>query len=488
MIGEKRQELSIMLIQSCSMKKIFFLFLLASAVLCNLGLDTALIERDLYKDLGLNSGATLKDIKKAFRKLAQVHHPDKSKPSNKEANEVIFREVAAAYEVLSDTSQRQEYDSMRTMRERSSHGKSQQRGRESRSQYNQYDDNDYHSTYSSGDYSNDHSFRGESREDFSFARFRPSVADTMLPANQVIFPYTPILVSPDRQHFALLDMHCSLGVYKGDVDVLIQYLLFAQQPPDLTMMPVELKFRTEGEQSLNGRCFAGLDEVGVLRVYRGHPEYPESISPLWSSNPPADDESDYSSYFQRFFLELSSSGELAVRMFVPGSSEPQCVWSTTSCNVYMALLKDMRGQVSKILLELSDVLKEVANVVKEKVVLVHGFLFDQGATETLLKNMKSHFDRINIEDSLKNLKLRFITEATKLKDIVLKKRSVNMNDKLKTEPRSSSGSSGSGSGSNTHSRRSGSGIGDSSRSGRNPSEESESGSARRKRRMNKGKG
>jgi DnaJ-domain-containing protein 1 len=42
------------------------------------GIDDSLIERDLYKDLGLTSTASFKEIKKAFRSLAQVHHPDKS--------------------------------------------------------------------------------------------------------------------------------------------------------------------------------------------------------------------------------------------------------------------------------------------------------------------------------------------------------------------------------------------------------------------------
>ena len=383
------------------MEKILLLvFLLASIIQFHSGLDNSLIERDLYKDLGLTNVASLKDIKKAFRKLAQVHHPDKSKASNREANEIIFREVAAAYEVLSDSSQRQEYDSMRKNYEKkSSGGRFQQESSSSneryrREQQNQQHGYDYSSTYSNYDdsFADDRSGYNR-RSDFPFATYRPSVANTILPATQVIFPYSPIIVSQDRQHFALLDIHCSLGVYKGDADVVIKHLIFFQSPPDLTMMPVELKFRTEGEPSLNGRCFAGLDEVGILRVYRGHPEYPDNSEPLWSSDPPVDDSSEYNSYFQRFYLELSNTGELAVRMFVAGSSDSQCVWSTTSCNVYMALLKEMRGQVSQSFVEIFRETKEIIIVIKKNALLIYRILVDRERLSSLLQTVRQEVEK-----------------------------------------------------------------------------------------------
>ena len=377
--------------------KILFLVLLAIMIQFHFGLDSSLIERDLYKDLGLKSGASLQEIKKAFRKLAQVHHPDKSKPSNKEANEVIFREVAAAYEVLSDSSQRQEYDSMRSQRGRRSSGRNQydesnqRRDRAYRNQQqNVYNDNSAGYDDEPDQYRN---MNDRNMNDFPSGRYHPSFADTILPANQVIFPYTPIILSPDRQHFALLDIHCSLGVYKGDAAVVTDYLLFTQRPPDLSMLPVELKFRTEGDKSLNGRCFAGLDETGVLRVYRGHPEYPDNAEPLWSSDPPAEDPSSYNMYFQRFYLELSSSGELAVRMLVAGSSESQCVWSTTSCNVYVALLKEMRGQVSQMLSELSGEIRELLKPIIDHFFHFYEILSDKDQSNTLLKSVKDNVIR-----------------------------------------------------------------------------------------------
>jgi len=63
---------------------------------------------DYYSILGVAKTATSKEIKKAYRKLAIKYHPDKN-PGNKEAEEK-FKEVAEAYEVLSDDTKRQNYD------------------------------------------------------------------------------------------------------------------------------------------------------------------------------------------------------------------------------------------------------------------------------------------------------------------------------------------------------------------------------------------
>ena len=64
--------------------------------------------KDYYSILGVSKNATDVDIKKAYRKLALQHHPDKNK-GNKESEEK-FKEVTKAYEVLSDPQKRQTYD------------------------------------------------------------------------------------------------------------------------------------------------------------------------------------------------------------------------------------------------------------------------------------------------------------------------------------------------------------------------------------------
>jgi molecular chaperone DnaJ len=64
--------------------------------------------KDYYKTLGVERNASKDDIKKAFRKLAHEHHPDKTK-GNAEA-EKKFKEASEAYAVLSDDQKRAQYD------------------------------------------------------------------------------------------------------------------------------------------------------------------------------------------------------------------------------------------------------------------------------------------------------------------------------------------------------------------------------------------
>ena len=61
--------------------------------------------KDYYKILGINRDASEEEIKKAFRKLAHVHHPDKGS-----GNEAKFKEASEAYSVLSDKKKRAQYD------------------------------------------------------------------------------------------------------------------------------------------------------------------------------------------------------------------------------------------------------------------------------------------------------------------------------------------------------------------------------------------
>ena len=65
-------------------------------------------KRDYYDILGLGRNATADEIKKAYRKVAIQFHPDKN-PGNKEAEEK-FKEAAEAYEVLSSTEKKAQYD------------------------------------------------------------------------------------------------------------------------------------------------------------------------------------------------------------------------------------------------------------------------------------------------------------------------------------------------------------------------------------------
>ncbi|KAG9332648.1 hypothetical protein JZ751_014746, partial [Albula glossodonta] len=64
-------------------------------------------KRDYYNVLGVPRSASDRQIKKAFHKLAMKYHPDKNKSPDAE---VVFREIAEAYEVLSNDVKRRNYD------------------------------------------------------------------------------------------------------------------------------------------------------------------------------------------------------------------------------------------------------------------------------------------------------------------------------------------------------------------------------------------
>lgn len=68
---------------------------------------SVLTEPDYYQQLGVKKDASEKDIKRAFRKLAMKYHPDKNKSPGAEEK---FKELAKAYDVLSNPEKRKQYD------------------------------------------------------------------------------------------------------------------------------------------------------------------------------------------------------------------------------------------------------------------------------------------------------------------------------------------------------------------------------------------
>ena len=67
-------------------------------------------KRDYYEVLGLAKGASEEDIKKAYRKLAMKHHPDRNQGDKSKDAEEKFKEGKEAYEMLSDAKKRAAYD------------------------------------------------------------------------------------------------------------------------------------------------------------------------------------------------------------------------------------------------------------------------------------------------------------------------------------------------------------------------------------------
>mmetsp|Transcript_45373 Transcript_45373/g.107612 ORF Transcript_45373/g.107612 Transcript_45373/m.107612 type:complete len:171 (+) Transcript_45373:3-515(+) len=65
---------------------------------------------DHYQVLGLQRTATAKDVKVAFLKLAQKHHPDVVSPVERVQAEKKFKQINEAYQVLGDAVKRRDYD------------------------------------------------------------------------------------------------------------------------------------------------------------------------------------------------------------------------------------------------------------------------------------------------------------------------------------------------------------------------------------------
>lgn len=82
--------------------------------------------KDYYQTLGVKRGASDKEIKQAFRKLAKKYHPD-ANPDNPNA-EARFKEINEAYEVLSDKEKRATYDRFGTVNPQQAWSQNPQQG------------------------------------------------------------------------------------------------------------------------------------------------------------------------------------------------------------------------------------------------------------------------------------------------------------------------------------------------------------------------
>src|ERR1700709_2476948 len=87
----------------CERRKDFF-----TQVTINCMVSSMASKRDYYEILGISKSGTADEIKKAYRKVAMQHHPDRNPGDH--TSEEKFKECASAYEVLSDTNKRTQYD------------------------------------------------------------------------------------------------------------------------------------------------------------------------------------------------------------------------------------------------------------------------------------------------------------------------------------------------------------------------------------------
>ncbi len=121
-----------------------------------------MIFKDYYKILGLSSEASAEDIKKAYRKLALQFHPDRN-PDDKTADNK-FKEIVEAYEVLSDSNKRKEFDNLRNFGSASK-----------KTYYNKtYNDNfepSYQTFYKKEKYDDPQKLWEEFKKDYNFKNF-----------------------------------------------------------------------------------------------------------------------------------------------------------------------------------------------------------------------------------------------------------------------------------------------------------------------------
>jgi molecular chaperone DnaJ len=97
-------------------------------------------KKDYYASLGINKTATEAEIKKAYKKKAMEYHPDRNVGDKK--SEAKFKEVNEAYQTLSDTTKRQNYDQFGSAEANpfGGGGRSQSRGQSSRTQWGGFED------------------------------------------------------------------------------------------------------------------------------------------------------------------------------------------------------------------------------------------------------------------------------------------------------------------------------------------------------------
>lgn len=113
-------------------------------------------QRDYYDVLGVGSGASEKEIKSAYRKLAREHHPDVN-PGDKNA-EAKFQEINEAYEVLGDPETRKKYDRFgHQWKQAEAGGYATERGPQSGRSYYSEDDSPFSSYQSYGSSGADYS-------------------------------------------------------------------------------------------------------------------------------------------------------------------------------------------------------------------------------------------------------------------------------------------------------------------------------------------
>ncbi len=237
-----------------SIGALLLLYLLLSTCV-SADIDDKVLSKDLYGALGVSKEASASEIKRAYRNLARKFHPDKAKNDDqREDNERKFVEIAEAHEILSDESLRQEYDYYLKF-STEGHGRDSKRSSggqpDTTRKYDifqggpgesfmfqggsddifglfegflhassmdfmqrQYQHQEFAGEYDMFDmFAGEGMFEREPQNAFSqHSQFQPTITESPLRSNEIITPYSPILVSADRTEYSFLDEMCSYKV------------------------------------------------------------------------------------------------------------------------------------------------------------------------------------------------------------------------------------------------------------------------------------
>ena len=353
---------------------IIVIILLIQIMIINSQINEELIEKDLYKVLNIDPTANKAEIKKAYRKLAQIHHPDKSTAKDREKNEMMFREIAQAYEILSNDDTREEYELMRsyirdnTYRYHDRRGGNEPNEPNTREMYEQYQKQAqreyeaYHKQQQRAFEEMEEDYIQELRDFEQFLEdnaeeiqqhlrqqelewiMQPALTGSVVMEGEVIFPYSPMMTSTNGEYYAVLDFECSMKIYQGDPEYALHTIYASEDVPDFSPFS-RLLYYTEPQPDLNGKCFAGLDDRGILSIFHGFPDQ-YNVLPVWSNeqNMDASWDSDMR-MFRRYFIELQNDGSLTIQALSPGDPDSECIWSTTSCDEYISLVKGIGKDV-----------------------------------------------------------------------------------------------------------------------------------------------
>mmetsp|Transcript_41475 Transcript_41475/g.53483 ORF Transcript_41475/g.53483 Transcript_41475/m.53483 type:complete len:448 (-) Transcript_41475:226-1569(-) len=305
-------------------------------------------KRDYYEVLQLKKNATEKEIKKAYRKLAQKWHPDKN-PSNKDRAQKKFQELAEAYEVLADEDKRYEYDAFGHLPEEFEWGERVKYARGGGGGFGYGDDDafgfpgggdGYHyrdpfdvftemfgfgggggpgydsrgSANEGGYYTGRQNVQVKTRQEY----FTQNGQEYIRVIQTTTYPNGHVMTEAQDFIERGFDFIPVTDVYEYDEAVHGQHSQGDNHDQGFILKPGEVLQSGEHLMSRNGEYFVVLTQGGNIELYRGEGPHDHSKDMIWESDSYAGGSSS--------FLTLQSDGTLALFAEQGGSRMPHILW------------------------------------------------------------------------------------------------------------------------------------------------------------------